>query len=87
MLACDGNTVMLAHLSQGSVVLDVGARVAVGDPIGRVGNTGNTSEPHLHIHAVRGIHRTVEDVGYVAPPLAMTFGDRYLARNDVGRLP
>ncbi len=29
-----------------------GARVEAGDLLGLAGNSGNTSEPHLHIHAV-----------------------------------
>jgi hypothetical protein len=85
LLACGTNTVLLAHLSQGSVVPAVGDVVAVGDPIGRVGNSGNTSEPHLHIHAVRGVVRTVDEVTSEAPPMPMTFGGRFLVRNDVVR--
>ena len=37
---------------EGSVAVDEGDRVAVGDRLGAVGNSGNTTEPHLHIHAV-----------------------------------
>jgi murein DD-endopeptidase MepM/ murein hydrolase activator NlpD len=43
--------VLLAHLQHGSVAVATGDPVTVGDPIGRVGNSGNTTEPHLHIHA------------------------------------
>jgi murein DD-endopeptidase MepM/ murein hydrolase activator NlpD len=42
--------VLLAHLRPGSVSVRPGDRVAEGQPIGRVGNSGNTSEPHLHVH-------------------------------------
>ena len=52
IVACDGMRVELAHLRQGSVTAVVGARVAAGTPIGAVGNSGNSTEPHLHIHAV-----------------------------------
>ena len=45
--------VLLAHLVPGSVPVEAGQRVARGDVIGRVGNSGNTTEPHLHIHAER----------------------------------
>jgi murein DD-endopeptidase MepM/ murein hydrolase activator NlpD len=41
---------VLAHLRAGSVTVEVGVRVAAGEPIGRCGNSGNTSEPHLHFH-------------------------------------
>ena len=40
----------LAHLRQGSVAVKRGERVESGQEIGRCGNSGNTSEPHLHIH-------------------------------------
>jgi hypothetical protein len=43
--------VLLCHLQQGSVRLGVGATVTAGDVVGLCGNSGNTSEPHLHIHA------------------------------------
>lgn len=43
--------VILAHLEQGSICVRVGERVRAGDAIGRCGNSGNTSVPHLHIHA------------------------------------
>ena len=40
----------LAHLRQGSVAVKLGERVESGQEIGRCGNSGNTSEPHLHFH-------------------------------------
>lgn len=44
---------LFAHLKQGSVEVKVGDSIQVGDYIGRVGNSGTTSEPHLHIHHQR----------------------------------
>ena len=54
----DGNHVMIAHqdgtfalydhLQRGSVTVNVGETVEIGKVIGRVGNSGNTTEPHLH---------------------------------------
>jgi hypothetical protein len=49
---CGDLRVELAHMKNGSVVVHVGDQVSSGDPLGRVGNSGNTTEPHLHIHAV-----------------------------------
>jgi hypothetical protein len=52
IIDCGGFNVELAHLQQGSVAVEVGAVLSVGSLIGTVGNSGNTTEPHLHIHAV-----------------------------------
>lgn len=40
----------LAHLRQGSLKVRSGDEVEAGQEIGRCGNSGNTSEPHLHFH-------------------------------------
>jgi murein DD-endopeptidase MepM/ murein hydrolase activator NlpD len=40
----------LAHLKPGSLLVKPGDLVRAGQELARVGNSGNTSEPHLHIH-------------------------------------
>ena len=40
----------IAHLQSGSVTVEVGDRVTAGQVLGRVGNSGNSSEPHVHLH-------------------------------------
>jgi hypothetical protein len=45
--------VKLAHLRPGSVTVKKGDAVRRGQSLGEVGNSGNTTEPHLHIHAER----------------------------------
>lgn len=40
----------MCHMRKGSVTVKVGEKVKIGQVIGRIGNSGNTSEPHLHIH-------------------------------------
>lgn len=46
----NGEYALLAHLRRGSVAVKAGEAVAAGDEIGRCGNSGNSSEPHLHFH-------------------------------------
>jgi hypothetical protein len=43
-----------AHMQKGSVTVAPGARVTRGQRLGRVGNSGNTSAPHLHFHIMAG---------------------------------
>ena len=40
-----------AHLIPGSIPVKVGDKVNTGDVLGKIGNSGNSREPHLHIHA------------------------------------
>ncbi len=48
-----GTFLLIAHLQKGSVAAREGERVAEGEVLGRCGNSGNTSEPHVHIHHQR----------------------------------
>lgn len=53
LLRCAEADVLIGHLSPGSVQVRVGDAVATGVWLGAVGNSGNTGEPHLHVHAQR----------------------------------
>ena len=50
-----------AHLRARSVSVKVGAKVKAGDPIGEVGNSGDSSEPHLHFHVMTAADPTQGD--------------------------
>jgi Peptidase family M23 len=72
----------LAHLKNGSVCVRSGDEVRAGQIIGRVGNSGNTTLPHLHIHAKRGGDPSSMLDGEGVP---MRFFGRWLARNSLVR--
>jgi hypothetical protein len=46
----NGEFSFLCHLRKGSVTVKAGDKVSKGQEIARCGNSGNTSEPHLHYH-------------------------------------
>lgn len=60
-----GPVVALCHLRQGSVRVRLDQRLEVGHELAGCGNSGNSTEPHLHLQAV-----SVADVGRaVAVPI------------------
>ena len=78
ILDCNGIWLVLAHLRRGSVRASSGDTIESGTVIGEVGNSGNSSEPHLHIHAQKP-GTAYEPLG--GDPLSLRFDGRYLARN------
>jgi N-acyl-D-aspartate/D-glutamate deacylase len=46
----DGVYAFYAHLQPGSIKVNVGDKVRRGQVLGLVGNSGNSTEPHLHFH-------------------------------------
>lgn len=46
----NGEFSFLAHMRKGTVSVHEGDKVKPGTPLGRTGNSGNSSEPHLHYH-------------------------------------
>ena len=78
----DGDVyLVVGHLRGGSVECEVGQRVSAGEVIGRVGNSGWTERPHIHMQAMRA----PDGDWWHGTPLAMTFRGRLLVRNDVLR--
>jgi hypothetical protein len=48
--SAEGFVVVLAHFKQSSIAIRAGAKVKVGDFLAQCGNSGNSTEPHLHMH-------------------------------------
>ena len=51
----DGIFAGFAHLRPGSVAVAVGESVRTGDVLGRVGHTGNSTNPHLHFQLMDSV--------------------------------
>jgi hypothetical protein len=75
----NGEYSLLAHMQPHSLRVRVGAHVRRGDVLGLVGNSGNTSEPHLHVHLMNGPDMTRAD------GLPMPFTDYLADGNPVER--
>jgi hypothetical protein len=80
LLDCDGVHVLLAHFRRGSVRVAESEHVTTDTVLGLVGNSGNTSEPHLHIHAQRPAAPGRERLS--GDPLPFRLDGTYLVRND-----
>ena len=65
-----GPVVVLCHLQQGSVRISLGEHVAAGQAVANCGNTGNSTEPHLHLQAIS----TMDVTAATAVPITMHGG-------------
>ena len=54
MIESAGMFVALCHLKRQSVSVRPGQRVESGEVVGACGNSGNSTEPHLHVQAMDG---------------------------------
>ena len=79
ILRCAGADILLGHFRQGSLLVRVGQNLVVGEAIAQVGNSGNTSEPHLHVNAQA---RGTADAPFSGAPIPIRIDGRYLRRND-----
>lgn len=80
LLRCAGVDILLGHFRQDSLRVETGENVYVGQQIGEVGNSGKSSEPHLHIHAQ--LPGTPERP-FSGAPIPIRFNGRFLVRNDI----
>ncbi len=79
ILRCSGVDILLGHFRRGTVLVRVGEKLSVGDTVAQVGNSGNTSEPHLHVHAQEP---GTAEAPFAGAPIPIRINGRYLVRND-----
>jgi D-alanyl-D-alanine carboxypeptidase len=84
LLRCGDVDFLLAHFMPGSVQVEPGDIVTTGQLLARVGNSGNSSEPHLHISAQRPGSPSQLLGG---EPMAILFDGRQPVRNMRIRVP
>lgn len=74
--------ILIAHLRKGSLEVKEGDTIVTGQFLGRVGNSGNTTEPHLHIHCAT---ITGDDYLTGGTGLPLILDGRFLIRNSLVR--
>jgi Peptidase family M23 len=79
ILRCNGTDILLAHFKKGTLMVHKNDLLEIGAPIARVGNSGATSEPHLHVHAQR---QGTMDAPFSGSPIPVRLDGRFLVRND-----
>lgn len=52
LIQAEAAVIALCHLQQGSLAVRLGQRVTAGEMIARCGNSGNSTEPHVHLQVV-----------------------------------
>lgn len=87
MIRAKAGVVVLCHFKNGSVTKKKGDVVKAGDILGLCGNSGNSSEPHLHFHiqseagfvrgvAMRPVFREILASGVIRKNYSPRKGDR-----------
>lgn len=73
----DGPVVAVCHLQRGSVQVKRGQSLRVGETLGRCGNSGNSTEPHVHLQAIDRV-----DMPH-ASAVPITFGGRVPRNGEI----
>ena len=80
ILEYQNNLILMAHMLKNSLMVSTGDIVKKGQPIARVGNSGRTTNPHLHIHAIAGTDTSKIITGGNGIPIY--FDGKFPKRND-----
>jgi murein DD-endopeptidase MepM/ murein hydrolase activator NlpD len=77
VLHADGSMALYAHLAPGSTLYRLGDHVRTGDFLGKSGNTGFSTGPHLHFSVQKNAGMALQSI-----PFAMTGVDPYHPRDN-----
>ncbi|MBI5970773.1 MAG: M23 family metallopeptidase [Deltaproteobacteria bacterium] len=80
IISCKGVNVIITHLANNSLYVKTGADVLTGQRLAIIGNSGDSLEPHLHIHAVKASSQAATAEGIAVP---ITFNGKFLTMNNV----
>lgn len=80
VLEYENNLIVMGHMLKNSIMVSTGDVVKKGQPIARVGNSGRTTQPHLHIHAIAGTDTGKMIQGGNGIPIY--FDGKFPVRND-----
>lgn len=61
----NGEYSLMAHFKKGTIIVSVGDTVTRGQEVGKAGNSGNSSGPHLHYH-IQNTPNYLEGIGLPA---------------------
>lgn len=75
-LANGGPYLLVAHLRRSTLAVRPGQEVAVGEVLGRCGNSGNSTQPHVHLQVMDNADP------FVAAGLPLAFRDYRVHRKD-----
>jgi Peptidase family M23 len=64
-----GRYLNVAHLERNSALVDVGDQVRQGQALARIGNSGASDEPHLHIQVQHSRRANIHDAGVSTVPI------------------
>ena len=80
ILEYDHNLILMAHMMKNSIIVSAGDLVKKGQPIARAGNSGRTTSPHLHIHAIAGTD--TNKILHGGNGIPIYFNGKFPVRND-----
>ncbi|MDY8136056.1 M23 family metallopeptidase [Aquimarina sp. 2201CG5-10] len=60
----NGEVSVMAHFKKNSIIVSIGDTVEKGQEVGKAGNSGNSTEPHLHYHLQTTSESPSDGIGF-----------------------